>query len=352
MEGIVTPLGTVGLRLDGRPCAHDGSWEVVSTSDYARRHPVDGNWRVAYWHEPDGAPHVLECSLDPSRPCEGATEGGERLEATEVDDGNTVLVIAVEYDFEEHAHGHGRLEYDYTATADGLVATVELPADARAQWVVFGVSWVSGYDEGSRTNPWLVGDPGGDRDRLPVGVYEKGGSGPYGDRTIEWFLPIDRPWERKDDVLALLGGLELIEHTGSDEGYGALEDVETVVEVPNPHGGDGIWLGFGGDFTLGFGGTHWHYGAYEGDYQRLKSDVGAILSGGLRVVRAHAGEGRWKGTEIVEGELASEADGWAVLRSMGLGPEHERRYAELGSTVEVVSWLPERCLRLRVGPGA
>lgn len=128
--------------------------------------------------------------------------------------------------------------------------------------------------------------------------------------------------------------------------------METVVEVPNPHGGDGIWLGFGGSFTLGFGGTHWHYEAYEGDYQRLKSDVEAILSGGLRVVRAHAGEGRWRGTEIVEGELASEADGWAVLRSMGLGPEHERRYAKLGGTVEVVSWLPERCLRLRVGPGA
>lgn len=347
---IRTPLGDVGLFLDGEPCATDGVWEVVGTSDYARNHPVDGNWRIAYWHEPDGTPHVLECSLAPSCACEGGGAGGERLEATEIDDGRTALVIAVEYDFEDYAHGHGRYEYGYTATAGGHAVTVELPANAKAQWIVFGLSWVEGFDEGSRTNPWLVGDPGGDRLRLPTGVYEKDGSGPYGGRTIEWFLPIERPWERRDDILALFDSYEVVTHTNADEGHEGLEDVETIAEVVGSSGGEDMWLGFGGDYTLGFGGTHWHYKAYEGDYGQFKSDIGAILSGSMRVIRSHAGGGEWKGTAVVEGDLPSDTDGWSVLRSMRLGPEYEGRYAELGGTVEVVSWLPERCLTLDVEP--
>lgn len=81
---IRTPLGDVGLLLDDESCATDGVWEVVGASDYARNHPVDDNWRIAYWHEPDGAPHVLECSLAPSCVCEGDSAGGEHLEATEI----------------------------------------------------------------------------------------------------------------------------------------------------------------------------------------------------------------------------------------------------------------------------
>jgi hypothetical protein len=219
-------------------------------------------------------------------------------------------VIAVEYDFEEHAHGHGQNEFDYTAMADGYAVTVELPADAKAQWIVFGVSWVEGFDEQSRTNPWLVGDPCDDRLRLPTGVYEKDGSGPYGGRTIEWFLPIERPRERKDDILALFESCEVVTHTNADEGH---EDVETVAEVIGPGGGEGMWLGFGGEYTLGFAGTHWHYEAYEGHYGRFKSGIGAILSGGMRVIWSHAGGGERKGTAVVEGELPSDTDGWSVL---------------------------------------
>ena len=283
---IRTPLGNVGLRLDGSPCAIDGMWESVDTPDYAKSHPVDGNWRIAYWHEPDGAAHVLECRLDPSVACVGGSASGERLEATEIDDEKTALVIAVEYDFEEYAHGHGEYEYDYVATADGCAATVELPADAKAQWIVFGVSWIEGFDEGSRANPWLVGDPGGDRLRLPAGVYEKDGSGPYGNRTIEWLLPIERPWERKADVLALFGGCEMVEHTNADEGYENLEDIETIIEVVSPASASDLWLGFGGEYTLGHDGTHVHYAAYEGDYRELKSDIRELLEDKLLSERA------------------------------------------------------------------
>lgn len=145
-------------------------WEVVDTTEYAKSHLVDSNWRIAYWHEPDGTAHVLECRLTPSHECESGNASGERLEAIEIDDGRTSLVIAVEYDFENRVHGHGEYEYDYVATADGYAVSVELPADAKEQWIVFGVSWLEGFDEQSKTNPWLMGDPGGDRLRLQTGV--------------------------------------------------------------------------------------------------------------------------------------------------------------------------------------
>ena len=172
MEHIATPLGTVGLWLDGRPWANHGAWERIDASGYARLHPVDGNWRIAYWHEPDGGAHTLECRLDPAVECEGGSASGERLEATEVDGGKTVLVIAVEYDFKDYAHGHGQYEYDHIAATDDFGAIVELPVDARAQWVVFGVSWVEDFDEESGVNPWLVGDPGGDRLKLAASVQK------------------------------------------------------------------------------------------------------------------------------------------------------------------------------------
>lgn len=348
MQCVVTPLGSVGFRLDGEPCANDGAWEVVDTSDYARRHPVDGNWRVAYWHEPDGAAHTLECRLDPSVECVGGSADGEMLEATEIDDGQTALVIAVEYDFEDYAHGHGEYEYDYTATADGHAVTVELPADAKAQWIVFGVSWLEGFDEESRTNPWLVGDPGGDRLRLPTGVCEKDGSGPYGGRTIEWFLPIDNPWERKADVLALFDGCEIVEHTNADEGYGRLFDEEIAVDIANPHGGESIWMEFGGEYTLGIGGWHAHYDSYEGDYATLKSDIAAILSGAMRLAVAFVGNGDWRGSYVLDANLRDDASGWDVLRAMALPHEFMDEFAKQGGTIDVVSWLPDYCETLRV----
>lgn len=140
------------------------------------------------------------------------------------------------------------------------------------------------------------------------------------------------------------------ECTNADEGLDYLWDEESIAEVANPLGGEGAWLGFGDRFTLGFGGTHWHYEPYEGDYLQLKVDIRAILSGGLVVLSSRAGEGDWKGVRGVEGGVSPDADGWALLRAMKLGPEYEGHYAELGGTVEVASWLPELCRTVRVEP--
>ncbi|WP_417118837.1 hypothetical protein [Olsenella phocaeensis] len=350
MELIEMPLGNVGLWLDNEPYSADGLWEVVDTSDYGTRHPVDGNMRIAYRHEPDGASHVLECRLDPSCACEGSMDSGERLEATEIEGGGTVLVIGVEYDFEDFAHGHGEHEYDYTATADGLTATVELPVDAKAQWIVFGVSWITGYDDESRTNPWLAVDPMGDRLKLEGVTFDKEEVGAYGYRSVDFFMEIERPWERKADILKLFEGCEIVEHTNAEEGYGRLYDEETEVEVANPSGGEGIWMEFGSEYTLGIGGWHTHYDGYERDYRFLKRDIRAILAGDMRFAIAFVGESDWRGSSVLDKSLPEDADGWAVLRSMDLPREHMDEFAAKGGVVKVVSWVPELCRTLRVEP--
>ncbi len=225
---------------------------------------------------------------------------------------------------------------------------MELPADAKAQWIVFGVSWVEDFDDESRTSPRLVGDPGGDRLRLPTGVYEKDGSGPYGGRTIEWFLSIERPWERKADVLALFDGCEIVEHTNAEEGYERLFDEKVAVDIANPHGGESVWMEFRSEYTLGIGGWHVHSDSYEGDYGMLKSDIAAILSGSMRLAVAFVGDGDWRGSHVLDTSLPDDASGWDVLMAMGLPHELMDEFARQGGTVEIVSWLPERCKTLRV----
>lgn len=98
--------------------------------------------RLLHWREPDGRAHTLECRLTPTSVCEGGLMSGERLEATRIEGGGCVLVIAVEYDLEDETQGHGEYQYDYRARADGLAVIVELPEDVKVQPIVFGVAWV------------------------------------------------------------------------------------------------------------------------------------------------------------------------------------------------------------------
>lgn len=351
---VATPLGNVALWLDGEPCEPDGIWQEPCFSRYAKDHPVDGNMRLSHRHEPDGRAHTLECRLTPTSDCEGFSASGERLEATQVEGGACILVIAVEYDFEDEAQGPGEYQYDYRATADGLAATVELPEDAKAQPIVFGVAWVAEASDDNKDNPWLVADPAGARNRMPKGPSAKPATDPYGDVPEGFYTQIECPWERKGDLLALFDGLEVVQHTNAEEGYGYLYDEDTAIDVANPRGGEGIWMEVGSEYTLGIGGWHAHYDAYEADYRRLKEDIAGILSGRMRFAVAFADDGGeyggWKGSHVLREELPEGADGWDALRAMGLPREFVDAFGRRGGRVEVVSWLPERCAVLPVRP--
>lgn len=154
-----TPLGGVCLWVDGEPTVSGAHWEPDSDGDYASRHPVDGNYRLAYRHVPDGRAHVVECKLAPLHGCECALATGERLMALEVDDRESAVSIGVEWDED------GR--YDYHAFVTDFGIAVELSADAEEQWVVFGLAWVEEMTEENATYPWLMADPCGDRENVP-----------------------------------------------------------------------------------------------------------------------------------------------------------------------------------------
>lgn len=154
-----TPLGGVCLWVDGDPSVSDVHWEPDCNGDYASRHPVDGNLRLAHRHVPDGYPHVVECKLEPLHGCECALATGERLMALEIDDGESTVSIAVEWGEEGG--------YDYCAFVTDFGIAVELPADADEQWVVFGLAWVEETTGENADNPWLMADPCGDRENVP-----------------------------------------------------------------------------------------------------------------------------------------------------------------------------------------
>ena len=155
-----TPLGGVCLWADGEPVGTSTSWEPDATGAYAACHPVNGNWRLAYRHEPDGKRHVVECRLVPTHVYESMPAAGERLQAVEVTDGMATLIIGVEWDVGSDA-------YDYVARVIDCGVSVEIPGHAKGQWLVFGLSWVESTTEENACNPWLMGDPVGDRDHVP-----------------------------------------------------------------------------------------------------------------------------------------------------------------------------------------
>lgn len=157
-----TPLGGVCIWVDGWPVVSDVHWEPGCDGDYAARHPVDGNFRLAYRHVPDGGAHLVECKLEPLHECECSHATGERLVAIEIVDGESTVCIGVEWE-----EGSG---YDYRARVTEFGIAVELPASASEQWVVFGLAWVEETTEENATNPWLMADPRGDRDVVPDGA--------------------------------------------------------------------------------------------------------------------------------------------------------------------------------------
>jgi|GEM_PF-1427857 len=147
-----TPLGGVCLWVDDEPTVSDAHWEHEDDSDYARRHPVDGNYRIAYHHVPDGASHQVKCLLSNLHECDHGYAGGERLVGIEISDEEATVFIGVEWDDAEGG-------YDYRAELEDFGVAATIPSDAKEQWIVFGLSWVEKTTEENATNPWLMGNP-------------------------------------------------------------------------------------------------------------------------------------------------------------------------------------------------
>ena len=221
-----------------------------------------------------------------------------------------------------------------------MAATVEFSEVSKAQWIVFGVAWVENYTEENRAHPWLVADPVGDRKKLLMYRFDKH-ENPEKHHSLDWGMLIESPWTRHADILRLFEGLEVIEHTNAEEQYKDLYEDELAVDVKNPYGGEDIWLEFTDEYTLGIGGWHTHYSAYEADYRMFKSDIRAILSGEMRLAVAFTSDNHWYGSMTLPEELKEERDGWTLLRAFNFVQEFINKFGEIGGYIKVVSWLPE-----------
>lgn len=159
-SSIATPLGNVGLWLDGKPV--DFLVYDASIFDYEDV-KVDANKRLCYSYVADGRAHVLECKLDDSHPHEWDVASGERLQGVEFVDGTTALNVTTEWDDEEYAEHDGKGDYDYCARMRETGLRFEFSPESRSRRIIMGVAWHVGYTYETRFRSWLVADPTIDR---------------------------------------------------------------------------------------------------------------------------------------------------------------------------------------------
>ena len=151
-DEVETPLGSVYVTLDANRIPFEVWDEPVS-----EHFPVDANKRIKIRYQPNGKRRTMVCRFQKTRPCDWSMASGERLEAIELFDDATSLIVATSWEDERSMASEGIWDYDVEMWEWGLVLRFE--PSSRERNVVFGISWISGYDEETRTNPWLMGDP-------------------------------------------------------------------------------------------------------------------------------------------------------------------------------------------------
>ncbi len=161
-DRISCPLGEICLFFDGSPVPF-ALYDSPSASSYVQDYPVDANKRLRWHYEPDGQAHILECRLAPEGTCEWDYACGERLMAIDIFDGSAILVITTEWDSWEYEENDGKGLEDYSVRIieNGLQFTFD--ESTRSHDIIIGASWLSGYTENTRRDPWLVGNPSIDK---------------------------------------------------------------------------------------------------------------------------------------------------------------------------------------------
>ncbi len=161
VESLSCPLGEIRLFFDGLPVPF-ALYDKPSVSSYAQQFSVDANKRLCWHYDPDGRSHILECKLEPEGVCEWDYATSECLEAVEIVDGSTVLIIATKWDYWEYDRNGGKGVEDYYVREIEHGLQFVFDESTRSHDIVVGASWLSGYTYDNRNDPWLIGDPGVD----------------------------------------------------------------------------------------------------------------------------------------------------------------------------------------------
>ena len=77
---------------------------------------------------------------------------------------------------------------------------------------------------------------------------------------------------KKEEIISILSGHDVVIHTNSDDGFDWLEDGCVSIIIDNR-----MYIDLEGQITLGIGSWHTHYDAYRRDYNYFLNNLKGIL---------------------------------------------------------------------------
>ena len=195
-------------------------------------------------------------------------------------------IIFCDVSFEE-----GGKTYCYIADTDEFCVgdLVVVPAGADNHKAVVTIEAINYYTEDKAPFPvdkakHIIGkfDPD-DKNDKPEGYYDE----------------IENPWDKKDFLMEHFSKLEPEIHTCKEKDYDYLEDGAYAVVVKNPECDRNMEIEMAGDFTLYFSDWHFHYPAYEYDFNEMIKDADRIIKNELCAVIVEV-DGNWTSSTLRE----------------------------------------------------
>lgn len=155
-----------------------------------------------------------------------------------------------------------------------------------------------------------------------------------------------------DDVLELLRGFEVIEHSPQEEDWCHLCDSDFGLEVKNPHpGGVPLLIDLAGNFSVFFGEWHAHYDACLDDYEDwFRPAVKNLLTNARCTLWLADANGEWMESILSESALRRDCSLDAALRECDIHEEMHERLDKLGGLIKVSYFDPSLSFEIPIPP--
>lgn len=157
MLKLITPLGTVKIFDNDIEI----EYKVVKLDRNSVIFPdINGRYKIIVEYKNDKFPHLIYCTLEgiDSSKVEYGNESGERLECKSVYQDNIKLSIGIECDT-YYLDGDRISSYDYDSIyLNNGIGYYILPT-TKSQTLIFGVAWISEYNETNEVQTWYGADP-------------------------------------------------------------------------------------------------------------------------------------------------------------------------------------------------
>lgn len=151
-----TPLGKIHVTWDGKLI----EYRIEKAPLYEACKDLDGRYFIHISFEPDGKEHNIDCKLVDFSSTKTEHAGGERVESLEIYEEEIKMSIATQAEVLSYKNGKideddpcNIYNYDVEYLENGMRYVI-LPITTEKE-VIFGVSWMSNYDDDNEVQTWF-----------------------------------------------------------------------------------------------------------------------------------------------------------------------------------------------------